>query len=158
MIHIDTKSIEEIEARKKYANAKDGIAIASDELAAKVAELLALRHKMDEDELRKSKMMAEIMDGIKEATILKDKSGKVIVTWKKASMKAKINYKGLLKKLKATDADIKAFSKIETGARTFELVEDQAECAELLAETLAEMDAAKNESTKQSNQGKPEEK
>lgn len=134
MTHIETKSSAETEARRKYANAKESVAIASDELAAKVAELLALRHKMDEDELRKSKMMGEIMEGIKEATVLKDKDGKIIVTWKKASVKAKVNYKGLLKKLKAKDSDIAAFTKFETGARTFEIIESQEEREKVLAE------------------------
>ena len=134
MIHIETKSAAETEARKKYANANDSVAVASDELAAKVADLLALRHKMDEDELLKSKKMAEIMEEMKEATVLKDKDGKVIVTWKKASVKAKINYKGLLKKLKAKESDIAAFTKFETGARTFEIIESQEERDKVIAD------------------------
>lgn len=134
MIHIETKSSAETEARRKYANAKESVAIASDELAAKVADLLALRHKMDEDELLKSKKMAEIMAEMKEATVLKDKDGKIIVTWKKASVKAKINYKGLLKKLKAKEADIAAFTKFETGARAFEIIESQEERDKVIAE------------------------
>ena len=134
MIHIETKSAAETEARKKYANANDSVAVASDELAAKVADLLALRHKMDEDELLKSKKMAEIMEAMKEATVLKDKDGKIIVTWKKASVKAKINYKGLLKKLKAKESDIAAFTKFETGARTFEIIESQEERDKVIAD------------------------
>lgn len=134
MKHIETKSAAEADARKKYANANDSVAVASDELAAKVADLLALRHKMDEDELLKSKKMAEIMEEMKEATVLKDKDGKIIVTWKKASVKANINYKGLLKKLKAKEADIAAFTKFETGARTFEIIESQEERDKVLAE------------------------
>lgn len=134
MIHIETKSAAETDARKKYANANDSVVVANDELAAKVAELLALRHKMDEDELLKSKKMAEIMEEMKEATVLKDKDGKIIVTWKKASVKAKINYKGLLKKLKATDEDIAAFTKTEAGARTFEIIESQEERDKVIAD------------------------
>lgn len=134
MIHIETKSAAETDARKKYANANDSVAVASDELAAKVADLLALRHKMDEDELLKSKKMAEIMAEMKEATVLKDKDGKIIVTWKKASVKAKINYKGLLKKLKAKEDDIAAFTKFETGARAFEIIESQEERDKVIAE------------------------
>ena len=134
MIHIETKSAAETEARKKYANANDSVAVASDELAAKVADLLALRHKMDEDELLKSKKMAEIMAEMKESTVLKDKDGKIIVTWKKASIKAKINYKGLLKKLKAKESDIAAFTKFETGARTFEIIESQEERDKVIAD------------------------
>ena len=134
MVHIETKSAAETDARKKYANANDSVAVASDELAAKVADLLALRHKMDEDELLKSKKMAEIMEEMKEATVLKDKDGKIIVTWKKASVKAKINYKGLLKKLKAKESDIAAFTKFETGARTFEIIESQEERDKVIAD------------------------
>ena len=134
MVHIETKSAAETEARKKYANANDSVVVASDVLASKVADLLALRHKMDEDELLKSKKMAEIMSEMKEATVLKDKDGKVIVTWKKASVKAKINYKGLLKKLNAKESDIAAFTKFETGARTFEIIESQEEREKVVAE------------------------
>jgi len=134
MKHINTKSQEETNARNKYANADDSIAIASEELAAKVAELLALRHKMDEDELRKSQMMGEIMECMKGSTVLKDKDGKIIVTWKKASVKTKINYNGLLKKLKVKKEDIAAFTKFETGARTFELIESPEEREKVLAE------------------------
>ena len=134
MVHIETKSAAETDARKKYANANDSVAVASDELAAKVEDLLALRHKMDEDELLKSKKMAEIMNEMKEATVLKDKDGKVIVTWKKASVKAKINYKGLLKKLKAKESDIAAFTKFETGARAFEIIESQEERDKVIEE------------------------
>lgn len=134
MIHIETKSAAETEARKKYANANDSVAVASDELAEKVSELLALRHKIDEDELLKSKKMAEIMEEMKESTVLKDKEGKVIVTWKKASVKSKINYKGLLKKLKVKKEDIAEFTKLETGARTFEIIESQEERDKVISE------------------------
>ena len=134
MIHIETKSEAETEARKKYANANDSVVVASDELAEKVSELLALRHKIDEDELLKSKKMAEIMEAMKESTVLKDKEGKVIVTWKKASIKSKINYKELLKKLKVKKEDIAAFTKLETGARTFEIIESQEERDKVISE------------------------
>ena len=134
MNHIETKSESETKAREKYAKATDGIVVASDEIAAKVSELLGLRKKMDEDELRKSQLMGEIMEAMKTATVLKHKNGNVIVTWKCASTKTKINYKGLLKHLKATDKDILAYSKQEMGARTFEIIEDQAECAKMLEE------------------------
>lgn len=127
MNHIDTKSKAETEARKKYAEAKDDTVVASDTLADKVSELLALRHKMDEDELRKSQLMGEIMDEMKTATVLKNKDGAVIVTWKAATMKTKINYTALLKHLKVKKEDIAEFSKQELGARTFELIEDQSE-------------------------------
>ena len=143
MIHIETKSAAETEARKKYANANDSVAVASDELAAKVEDLLALRHKMDDDELLKSKKMAEIMEAMKESTVLKDKEGKVIVTWKKASIKSKINYKGLLKKLKVKKEDIAAFTKLETGARTFEIIESQEERDKVISEMKEREEAGK---------------
>lgn len=143
MTHIETKSAAETEARRKYANADGSTAVAGDELAEKVADLLALRHKMDEDELRKSQMMGEIMEEMKEATVLKDKDGKIIVTWKKASVKRKCNYEGLLKKLKATAADIAAFTKLETGARTFEIIESQEERDKVIADIEEREEAGK---------------
>lgn len=136
MKHINTKSEKETNARVKYANAKQGVMQADEKLAAKVAELLALRHKMDDDELRKSQLMGEIMDEMKTSTVLKDKDGKVIVTWKEANTKASVNYAGLLKKYKVTNEDIIAFTKTSMGARTFELIEDQSECQDWVNEVL----------------------
>lgn len=136
MKHINTKSEKETNARVKYANAKQGVMQADEKLAAKVAELLALRHKMDEDELRKSQLMGEIMDEMKTSTVLKDKDGKVIVTWKEANTKTSVNYAGLLKKYKVTNADIIAFTKTSMGARTFELIEDQSECPDWVNEVM----------------------
>ena len=139
MKHIETKSKAETDARTKYAKATDGITVASDDIAAKVSELLGIRKKMDEDELRKSQLIGEIMEAMKTATVLKHKSGNGIVTWKKASLKVKIDYKGLLKHLKATDKDILAYTKQELGARTFEIIEDQAECAEMVKKIEANL-------------------
>lgn len=136
MKHINTKSEKETNARVKYANAKQGVMQADEKLAAKVAELLALRHKMDEDELRKSQLMGEIMDEMKTSTVLKDKDGKVIVTWKEANTKTSVNYAGLLKMYKVTNADIIAFTKTSMGARTFELIEDQSECPDWVNEIM----------------------
>lgn len=133
MRHIDTKSSGENDARVKYANAKDGAIVASDELAEKVSVLLALRHKMDEDELRKSQLMGEIMEEMKASTVLKNKDGNVIVIWKAASMKSTVDYKGLLKKYKVTAADLSAFTKKKLGARTFELIETPEEQAEAVS-------------------------
>jgi len=155
MKHIETKSKAETEARTKYAKATDGITVASDDIAAKVSELLGLRKKMDEDELRKSQLMGEIMEAMKTATVLKHKNGNVIVTWKKASSKVKINYKGLLKHLKATEKDILAYTKQELGARTFEIIEDQAECAEMVKEIEANLANLANLAKKEE---KPEQK
>jgi hypothetical protein len=128
MIHTETKSEKETNARVKYASAEQVSATADEALAAKVAELLALRHKMDRDELRKSELMGEIMDAMKKATVLKDGTGRVIVTWKEASVKSKVNYAGLLKKYKVTKEDLEAFTTTSRGARTFEIIEDESEC------------------------------
>lgn len=136
MKHINTKSEKETNARVKYANANQGVMQADEKLAAKVAELLALRHKMDEDELRKSELMGEIMSEMKASTVLKDKDGKVIVTWKEANTKTSVNYSGLLKKYKVTNEDIIAFTKTSMGARTFELIEDQSECPDWVNEVV----------------------
>lgn len=57
MNHIVTKSEIEAKARVKYAEAKPSVMVADDALAKKVADLLALRKKMDQDELLKSQMM-----------------------------------------------------------------------------------------------------
>lgn len=133
MKHIETKSNGENEARVKYAEAKEGTVVASDALAEKVAELLALRHKMDEDELRKSQLMGDIMEEMKTATVLKNKEGDVIVNWKVASMKSTVDYKGLLKKYKVTAEDLAAFTKKKMGARTFELIETPEERAEVVS-------------------------
>ena len=132
MKHINTKSAAEADARTKYAEAREGFVVASEDLEKKVAELLALRHKMDEDELLKSQLMGEIMDEMKSATVLANKAGSVIATWKAAPMKSAVDYKGLLKHLKATKEDIAAYTNTKLGARTFELIEDQAECEDAI--------------------------
>lgn len=132
MNHIVTKSEIETKARVKYAEAKAGAIVASDSLAEKVAELLALRHKMDEDELRKSQLMGEIMEEMKTATVLKNKEGAVIVTWREASMKSTTDWKGIVKKLKAGKETIAAFTKTTLGARTFELIETPEEQSEVI--------------------------
>lgn len=133
MKHIETKSEKETSARVKYASAKNGAIVADDDLAAKVAELLSLRHKMDEDELRKSQLMGEIMEAMQKSTVLKDKTGRVIVTWREASMKATTDWKGLCKKLKPSKELVAEFTTSKLGARTFELIEDQAECEDVVS-------------------------
>lgn len=139
MTHINTKSEAETNARVKYAEAKPSVMVADDALAAKVAELLALRKKMDEDELRKSQLMGEIMEHMKTSTVLKNKDGVVIVTWKEASSKSKVDYKGLCKLYKVSAADYKAYTTTSVGARTFELIEDQKECEDMHVDTLDQM-------------------
>lgn len=136
MKHINTKSPKETKARTKYADAKPKAIQADDALADKVAELLALRKRMDQDELRKSELIGEIMDEMKTSTVLKNKDGKVIVTWKEAGTKSSVDYSGLLKKYKVTKEDINAFTRTSMGARTFELIEDQSECPDWANEIL----------------------
>ena len=132
MNHIVTKSEIETKARVKYAEAKPSVMIADDALAKKVADLLALRKKMDEDELRKSQLMGEIMEQMKKSTVLKNKDGAVIVTWKEASSSSKVDYKGLCKLYKVSAEDYKKFTTTSVGARTFELIEDQKECEDVV--------------------------
>jgi len=127
MNHIVTKSEIETKARVKYAEAKPSVMVADDALAKKVADLLALRKKMDEDELRKSQMMGEIMEQMKKATVLKNKHGVVIATWREASSKSKIDYKGLCKLYNVSKEDVKAYTTTSLGARTFELIETKEE-------------------------------
>ena len=127
MNHIVTKSEIEAKARVKYAEAKPSVMVADDALAKKVADLLALRKKMDEDELRKSQMMGEIMEQMKKSTVLKNKDGVVIVTWKEASSTSKVDYKGLCKLYKVSPDDYKAYTTTSAGARTFELIETKEE-------------------------------
>lgn len=127
MNHIVTKSEIETNARVKYAEAKPSVMVADDALAKKVADLLALRKKMDQDELRKSQMMGEIMEKMKKATVLKNKDGVVIVTWKEASSTSKVDYKGLCKLYKVSNKDMMAYTTTSTGARTFELIETKEE-------------------------------
>ena len=127
MNHIVTKSEIETKARVKYAEAKPSVMVADDALAKKVADLLALRKKMDRDELLKSQMMGEIMEQMKKATVLKNKDGVVIVTWKEASSTSKVDYKGLCKLYKVKKEDMMAYTTTSTGARTFELIETKEE-------------------------------
>lgn len=131
MKHIVTKSDKESKARVKYAEAKESAVVASDDLEAKVANLLALRHKMDEDELRKSQLMGEIMEEMKTATVLKNKQGTVIVTWKMAGVSSKTDWKGIVNKMKVPANVINEFTTSSLGARTFELIESQDEVKDI---------------------------
>lgn len=141
MNHINTESEIEKKARVKYAEAKPSVMTADDALADKVAELLALRKKMDEDELRKSQLMGEIMEEMKTATVLRNKDGAVIVTWTEAGTKTKVDYKGLCKLYKVSAADYKVYTTTSVGARTFKLIEDQKECKDLHVDLLDQMRA-----------------
>lgn len=127
MKHINTKSEIETKARVKYAEAKPSVMVAGDDLANKVGYLLALRKKMDEDELLKSRLMGEIMEAMKTATVLKNGAGVVIVTWSEAKTNTKVDYKGLCKLYKVSADDYKKYTTTSAGARTFELIETKEE-------------------------------
>lgn len=131
MKHINTKSEIETKARVKYAEAKPSVMVADDDLANKVGYLLALRKKMDEDELLKSRLMGEIMEQMKTSTVLKNKDGVVIVTWKEARYASKVDYKGLCKLYKVSADDYKKYTTTSAGSRTFELIETKEEREEV---------------------------
>ena len=124
MKHIVTKCAEETKARDKYKSVEAGDAVIADEkLEALVRELLAFRHKMDEDELRASQMKAVIMSAMKERDTLKSKSGVKLATWTISSRK-KTNYAAIFKKYNVKQSDIDANTKYET-SRVFEIDPDE---------------------------------
>ncbi len=124
MKHIDTTCAEETKARSDYSTTKIGqIAEADDKIEATVRELLALRHKMDEDALNASKLKALIMVFMKNAETLKSKSGTVLATWVPGSQKKEINYQAIMKKYGVTQADIDANTKYKKASRTFSIEE-----------------------------------
>ena len=123
MNHIKTKSEEEEKARKDYATVKKGEVVADEKLEATVRELLALRHKMDDDELAASKLKAIIMNAMKHSDTLKSKSGVLLATWMAGSLKRKINYDAIFKKYKVAQADIDANTKYTADSRKFEIEE-----------------------------------
>lgn len=126
MKHIDTTSEEEKKARNDYKELKasEKPVVADEKLEATVRELLALRHKMDEDELQASKLKAIIMNAMKHSAELKSaKDGTLLVSWREGSTKSSVDYKGLLKKLKVkvSDEDLKAFTTVKKASRTFNI-------------------------------------
>ena len=122
MKHIQTKCAEEDGARKKYKEVEAGSVMVADEnLEATVRELLALRHKMDDDELKASKMKAVIMNAMAKKETLKSKSGVTLATWVLGSEKKKTNYEAIFKKYKVKAEDIAANTKYERASRTFEI-------------------------------------
>jgi len=120
MTHIETTCEEEKKARKDFKEVKPGDPkVADEKLEATVRELLALRRKMDEDELKASKLKAVIMNAMQNTDTLKSKSGVVLVSWTQGNAKNNVDYKGLLKKYKVTDEDIAAFTTVKVGSRVF---------------------------------------
>ena len=126
MKHIVTKCAEEDKARNQYKNVKAESAVEADkELEAVVRELLALRHKMDDDELKASQMKAVIMEAMKEHELLKAKDGTVLAKWSLGSVKKQVNYEAILKKYKVTPQDLEANTKFGRASRTFEIDPDE---------------------------------
>ena len=124
MEHIDTVCAEEKKARSAFSKVvEQKPVVATDEQRARVVELLALRHKMDEDELRASVMKAEIMNIMKTADKLVDKDGTVLATWVAGDQKRSVDYAGLLKELKVAKEVVEKFTKIKTSSRKFSLEE-----------------------------------
>ena len=123
MKHIDTTSEEERKARKEYANPKpdEKPVVATDELRTKILELLALRHKMDEDALKASAMKAYIMNAMKFADAIVDKDGTALVSWVEGPTKKTVDYAGLFKKYGVTDEDVASYTKTKIGTRTFSI-------------------------------------
>lgn len=126
MKHIVTKCAEEDKARKQYKDVKAESAVEADkELETMVRELLALRHKMDDDELKASQMKAVIMEAMKEHELLKAKDGTVLAKWSLGSVKKQVNYDAIFKKYKVTPQDLEANTKFGRASRTFEIDPDE---------------------------------
>lgn len=123
MKHINTKCAEEAKARKDYAVEKPGTVVADEKLEAAVRELLALRHKIDEDELSASRLKAVIMNAMKHSCTLKSKSGALLATWTAGAPKKDIDYASILKKYNVTQADIDANTRFKPGSRVFSIEE-----------------------------------
>jgi hypothetical protein len=123
MKHIETTCEEETKARSDYKDVEPGEVVADDKLEATVRELLALRHKMDEDALAASRMKAVIMNAMKKKDTLKSKSGVVLATWVLGNESKTVDYKAVFKKYKVKQEDIDANTKIKRASRTFSIEE-----------------------------------
>ena len=122
MKHIVTKCAEENAARKAFKDVKPEAVVEADEkLEATVRELLALRHKMDEDELKASQMKAVIMNAMKDGETLKSKKGVVLATWVQGAEKKKVDYAAIFKLWKVPAGVVEAHTKYERASRTFEI-------------------------------------
>ena len=124
MTHIETTCKEEKDARNDFKDIEKGDPVVADEALEKtVRDLLALRHKMDEDALEASKMKAAIMKAMGHRDTLKSKDGTLLVSWNQGSTKSTVDYKGLLAKykVKVSNEDLKAFTTTKVGSRVFNL-------------------------------------
>lgn len=123
MKHIDTTCKEETKARANYKDVEPGEVVADEKLEAAVRELLALRHKMDEDALAASRLKAIIMDAMKKKDTLKSKSGVVLATWVLGNESKSIDYQAIFKKYQVKQEDIDANTKFKRASRTFSIEE-----------------------------------
>ena len=123
MEHIKTTCDEETKARADYKEVEPGEVVADEQIEGTVRELLALRHKMDEDALAASRMKAIIMNAMKNKDTLKSKSGVVLATWTLGSESKSVDYKAIFKKYKVTKEDIEANTKLKRASRTFSIEE-----------------------------------
>lgn len=124
MEHIDTVCEEEKKARKEYAEVKAGDPVVADEgLEATVRELLALRHKMDEDALQASRLKAVIMNAMKNSDILVGNGGTVLARWVAGSVKKSVDYATIFKLYKVAQEDIDANTNVKRASRTFSVEE-----------------------------------
>ena len=123
MKHIETTCEEEKKARREFAHPKADAkpVVATDEQKAKILELLALRHKMDQDALRASAMKAEIMNMMGFSDSMVDNDGTKLVSWVEGSTKKSVDYAGLFKKYGVKDEDVAAYTKTKVGTRTFSI-------------------------------------
>ena len=121
MKHIKTTCDEETKARAEYATIEPGVVVADDKIEALVRRLLDLRKKMDEDALEKSKMMATIMNVMKNKAELKSKDGTTLVTWSQGNSKQVVNYDGLFQKFGIAPDDVAEFTSYKSGSRTFDI-------------------------------------
>lgn len=124
MKHINTVCEEEKKARKAYAEVKtDEPAKASAEIEEKVRELLALRHKMDEDALAASRLKAVIMGAMKGSSCLQGESGATLATWVKGAESKTVDYEKLLKANNISQEEVAKYTTFKTGSRVFSVEE-----------------------------------
>ena len=124
MNHIDTKCAEEKKAREEFAEVAAGEqSVASEEVEKAVRDLLALRHKMDEDELASSRLKAVIMNAMKNSERLVRADGTLLATWLAGARKKVIDYKAIMEKYLVKNEDIEANTTYKSGSRIFSIEE-----------------------------------
>lgn len=125
MKHIKTKCNEEIGAISKYATVtQNGVAIADSDITKVVDDLFKLLKDIDEMQLKASVLRAKIMQAMKNAEILKDENGRVLVTWYKGGDRQNVDYDGLIAKYNISKEDLDKFTTIVSGGRKFSLQEE----------------------------------